>query len=299
MALLNIVSKRRPILAQKKAVSENQTISYLFIATLELVYLLFSLYRLAGSIYHRVQLKWFSLTYNQNRSPKLIQQDVANFKKIPSGVGAVLKFKNANQEGGGVDGLLEQISNLSTWCVGAEIDSLVLYERSGVLKTIPVSDIEARITRKLEKFYAPANFPTFKINFPYSAEEYVDNSTFVGEKQPGNKEKVTLNITILSIADGRQSVVNVSRSLAQLVSENKMSTNDITVTALDREFKTLVCKEPDLVYVFSPSLDLDGFPPWHIRLSEIFYMKDNSEVSYAVFLKGLEKYSGVKINVGR
>lgn len=30
-----------------------------------------------------------------------------------------------------------------------------------------------------------------------------------------------------------------------------------------------IVSEPDLVIIFGPKLDLDGFPPWHVRLSEI------------------------------
>lgn len=265
---------------------------FFFLAILETIYFFFGAYSFVKYLYHRVQLRWFTITHHQNRTPELIQQDVSNFKKIPSGIGAVLHLKDLNEEGGGIDGLLEQVSDLSAWCIGADIDSLILYERTGVLKSIPVSDIEYRITRKLEQYYGADNIPAFQIKFPYTA------SNSISEK-PKHADKPALTLTILSIEDGRQSIVDLSRSLARLASEKKISPRDITVNSLDHELKTLICQEPDLVYVFLPTLDLDGFPPWHIRLSEIFHIKDNDEVTYAVFLKGLEKYSGVKINVGR
>lgn len=294
----NALPRLLPTAASKPSGLYYTVAYYVFVGLLELLYFFFGTYRFFGYLYHRVQLRWLTVTYHQNRTPELIQQDVSNFKKIPSGIGAVLHLKNRNEEGGGVDGLLEQASDLSAWCLGADIDFLILYERSGVLKSIPVSEIQHRISRKLEKYYG-ANIPTFKINFPYTAASYSVNSTFVNGKETEPEAKIALNIHILSIEDGRQSIVDLSRSLAQLAAEKKISPRDITVNSLDHELKTLICKEPDLVYVFSPTLDLDGFPPWHIRLSEIFYMKDNDEVSYAVFLKGLEKYSGIKINVGR
>lgn len=287
---------------QKQAIrSRNRANSYVFFVLLEALYFLFGIYRFFGYLYHRVQLRWLTVTYHQNRTPELIQQDVSNFKKIPSGIGAILHLKGRNEEGGGIDGLLEQASDLSAWCIGSSIDSLILYERFGAFKAIPIEDIEHRISRKLEQYYGADNTPTFKIKFPYTASNYAANSTLISDekKTDAASEKVDLVITILSIEDGRQSVVDLTRSLAQLAAEKKISPHDITVNALDHELKTLVCQEPDLVYVFGPTLDLDGFSPWHIRLSEIFYMKDNDEVSYAVFLKGLEKYSGVKINVGR
>jgi undecaprenyl pyrophosphate synthase len=30
--------------------------------------------------------------------------------------------------------------------------------------------------------------------------------------------------------------------------------------------------EPDLLILFSPRVDLQGFPPWQIRLTEILYL---------------------------
>lgn len=287
-----------------------------FAIVLQFLFLLFSVYRFMGYVYNRVQIRWLTITYHQNRTPELIQQDVSSFKKIPRGIGAVLSLKGSSEEGGGVDGLLEQASDLSAWCIGSSIEFLILYERSGVLKSIPQEEIERRIGRKLGQYYGAENVPTFKINFPYTSASYSQNSTLVSSKKSSSKpEKSSVNgsanaspaapvkpdleITILSLEDGRQSIVDLTRSLAELAVEKKISPRDITVKTLDNEIKTLVSDEPDLLYVFGPTLDLDGFPPWQIRLSEIFYMRDNDEVSYAVFLKGLEKYSGVKINVGR
>ncbi|VVT47349.1 uncharacterized protein SAPINGB_P001667 [Magnusiomyces paraingens] len=277
---------------------------YFYLALLELFYFVFSLYRFGGYIYHRLMIRWLTITYHQNRTPELIQRDVANFTKIPRGIGAVLTLHDSGDEGGGVDGLLEQASDLAAWCIGTSIEFLVLYERTGVLKALPEPDVRRRISRKLEQYYGADNVPTFKISFPYTAASYSDNSTLVHDDASGpsvssTEPSVNLTIRILSVEDGRQSIVDLTRSLATLAKEKKISARDINVKTIDHEIKTLVSDEPDLVYVFGPVLDLDGFPPWQIRLSEIFYMRDNDEVSYAVFLKGLEKYSGVKINVGR
>lgn len=322
--------------AQDKGSSfSSLAVEYFFFAILELFYFVFSVYRYAGYVYHRLNIRWLTVTYHQNRTPELIQRDVSNFTKIPRGIGAVLTLKDSNEEGGGVDGLLEQASDLAAWCIGTSIELLVLYERSGVLKALPEADIHRRISRKLERYYGAGNMPNFKITFPYTAASYSENSTMVHaasddeEIKTGNDDasstaavagtapvtngaaapvdaaaptpaaRVDLTIRILSVEDGRQSIVDLTRSLATLAKEKKISSRDINVKTIDHEIKTLVADEPDLVYVFGPVLDLDGFPPWQLRLSEIYYMRDNDEVSYAVFLKGLEKYSGVKINVGR
>ena len=33
--------------------------------------------------------------------------------------------------------------------------------------------------------------------------------------------------------------------------------------------------EPDLLILFSPRVDLQGFPPWQIRVTEILYSPPN------------------------
>ena len=66
--------------------------------------------------------------------------------------------------------------------------------------------------------------------------------------------------------------------------------------------------EPDLVIVFGPIVKLDGYPPWQIRLSEIYCVGDSggdvsgsgsTRVEYQAFLRALWKYAGAKFNFGR
>lgn len=305
----------------EKNLSINKMISkYFFAILMQIFYILFGAYVSLQSIYHRIQLRYLSVTYHQNRSPELISQDVSKFTKIPRIIGAVLRYKDSNEEGGGLEGLLNETSDLAAWCIGSSIEGLIIYERRGILKTLPMDEVKKIIDKKLEKYFGADNVPTIKLNLPYTSASYSDNSTLVAkEEEEGQEEATTTNtngssttngnaaqnapvdlqITFLGLEDGRQSIVDLARSCAQLAKEKKLKVEDISVSSLDHELKTLVCEEPDLIYVFGPRLDLDGFPPWHMRLSEIFYMPDNQEVAYSVFLKGLEKYSGVKMNLGR
>jgi dehydrodolichyl diphosphate syntase complex subunit NUS1 len=65
------------------------------------------------------------------------------------------------------------------------------------------------------------------------------------------------------------------------------------------EMRSLVSEEPDLLVLFTPHVQLQGFPPWQIRLTEIYHYPMNDEVSYVVFYKALESFANCKINVGR
>ena len=99
--------------------------------------------------------------------------------------------------------------------------------------------------------------------------------------------------------DGRETIVDLTKTMAELCAVNELSVSDITMDLVDSELKQLVGPEPDLLLYFGPSLDLQGFPPWHIRLTEFYWEKDNNEVIYSVFIRGLRQYAGCKVNVGK
>lgn len=65
--------------------------------------------------------------------------------------------------------------------------------------------------------------------------------------------------------------------------------------------------EPDLLLVFGPYLKLDGYPPWQIRLTEMYCTGDRSHgltgygeaVEYQGFMRGLWHYAGAQMRFGR
>ncbi|KAG9286245.1 hypothetical protein G9A89_014231 [Geosiphon pyriformis] len=57
--------------------------------------------------------------------------------------------------------------------------------------------------------------------------------------------------------------------------------------------------EPQLLITFSPDIDLQGFPPWHIKYTEIFHIPRNTRFDYNVFLRGLYKFSKSNQRFGR
>lgn len=65
--------------------------------------------------------------------------------------------------------------------------------------------------------------------------------------------------------------------------------------------------EPDLLLVFGPFLKLDGYPPWHIRLTEMYCTGARNDggagygeaVEYQGFLRGLWHFAGAQMRFGR
>lgn len=79
----------------------------------------------------------------------------------------------------------------------------------------------------------------------------------------------------------------------------KLAPSDISLDLIDAEISNSVMSEPDLLILFSPSVKLDGYPPWQLRLTEIFHVHDNNGVEYLVWLKGLYRFAKVQMRFGR
>lgn len=135
-------------------------------------------------------------------------------------------------------------------------------------------------------------------------------------------EYPSLKLLLLSSADGRESVVEVTKSLAQMVSNGQLLPTDITQNIVDAMVTDITVKplqnslnlgvesfkfEPDLLLIFGPSLRLHGYPPWQIRLTEMYCTgeryhgryKYGGAVEYREFLRGLRQYAGAEMRVGR
>ena len=80
---------------------------------------------------------------------------------------------------------------------------------------------------------------------------------------------------------------------------NKICQEDISVDLIDAEISESVMGEPDLLILFSPSVGLQGYPPWQLRLTEIFHVQDNTGAGYQVFLRALHKFANAQMRFGR
>jgi undecaprenyl pyrophosphate synthase len=99
-----------------------------------------------------------------------------------------------------------------------------------------------------------------------------------------------MEILILSQEDSRLPIIDLARTLGDMTKQEKLFAEEIS-TDLIHEHLTgsarhpthyflmcpwLMCPEslmtePDLLILFSPRVDLQGFPPWQILLTEILY----------------------------
>lgn len=119
-------------------------------------------------------------------------------------------------------------------------------------------------------------------------------------------------------------MVDLTKTLAEMSQNGKLSYEDITPELVDAEISEIISQpleadsgtgrvpaiikpEPDLLLIFGPFLKLDGYPPWQIRLTEMYCTGDHSHglggdgvaVEYQGFMRGLWHFAGAQMRFGR
>lgn len=252
------------------------------------VFFCMSIIRNFQFVYHKMCLRVFSMAYYPNKSPQVIREDVTRLGKIPRRVSCIVNLRSDDDENGGVEGLVADIAELAAWCASAGIPSLTIYEYSGAVK-LHVGELQRYVTRNMAAYFG-VPVPNFSVKVPHlNVSEVCGNA----------HEPVDLEISLLLREDGKPTIVELAKTMGELTANGELRADDITVKLIDEELGELVGPEPDLLVCFGPVLDLQDYPPWHIRLSEIYWEPDNNSVNYAVFIRALRKYSQSKVNLGR
>lgn len=94
------------------------------------IHLLFSIYLKLRWAYHNLLNRGLSILYYHHRTPQLIQKDVKELQergKLPGHISVVLEY-----ERGGLDTLIDEVSEISSWCASAGIKNLSIYEKTGI-----------------------------------------------------------------------------------------------------------------------------------------------------------------------
>ncbi|CCG25869.1 Nus1 protein [Candida orthopsilosis Co 90-125] len=261
-----------------------------------------AIYKNVLFIYRKIYLKFLTLTYYPNKSPQVIRDDVNQLVKIPKSVSCILDLKDDDDENGGKDGLYNQISELAAWSVSAGISRLIIYEYTGSINQSSESllDLSKVITRNLISYFGSEAIPAFSLKVPHkNLILYSDESVSLSSTEEPREATVDLEIDLLSRVDGKPTIVELTKTMSELAVNKELSVNDITIDLIDEELVELVGPEPDLLISFAPSLNLEDYPPWHIRLTEVYWEPENKDVSYAVFIRALKQFSQCKVNAGK
>ncbi|KAH8689193.1 Decaprenyl diphosphate synthase-like protein [Talaromyces proteolyticus] len=273
-----------------------------------------------------------AITYHHHRTPELIQKDVKSLSRLPEHLSVLLKLRKDEDA---LHTLLDETAELAAWTTCAGIPVLSVYERTGILKSC-IPALHSAVADKFALYYgSPANQPHLRILAPHHGAYCPSLSDPSATKKP---KPGSLTILLLSSADGRETLVDLTKTLTEMAQNGKLSPDDISTKLIDAEItditsqpsesappldlnneKTVtmlpsdlfhpVKSEPDLLIIFGPCVKLDGYPPWQVRLTEIFCTGDKTSsiaggsdeetVEYQGFLRGLWRYARASFRFGR
>ncbi|KKA31150.1 hypothetical protein TD95_004864 [Thielaviopsis punctulata] len=256
-----------------------------------LMHSVFSLCMRFRQAWHLVSYRVSSILFYHHRTPALIERDVKPLTKKPKHLSAILKMENAGRATD-LERLINEASDLAVWTACAGIPLLSVYERTGILKGY-MPQLHRAILQKFNTYYG-VDYPALAVNAPHS-EPISSPGTGLYAQRLNN----AMSILLVSEEDGRDSIVDLTKTLADMCQKGKIAPADINIELLDAELSEGIMSEPDLLLIFTPYIELSGYPPWQIRLSEMFCMQDNSSVGYQVFLNGLRKFAGAEQRKGR
>ncbi|KAF4311135.1 Di-trans-poly-cis-decaprenylcistransferase-like protein [Botryosphaeria dothidea] len=275
----------------------------LYLFTYLTIQALFSLYVRLRTAYHAVSDRIFGLLYYHHRSPELIQKDIKDLDRLPQHLSIILDFNDDEQRGAGLEGLVNDISEVAAWCASAGIPALSVYEKTGILKNyLPAT--HRKISQTLESYFGPTKKPTLSLRAPnqpsFSPPATPPELAAASPSDTNNRAPLShLTILLLSAEDGRSTLVDLTKTLAEMSQRNKITPSDISMELIDAEITESVMGEPDLLILFGPRVALKGYPPWQVRLTEIFHSPDTSGVGYQTFLRGLHKFAKAQMRFGR
>ncbi|PGH00566.1 di-trans,poly-cis-decaprenylcistransferase [Helicocarpus griseus UAMH5409] len=250
----------------------------------------------------------------QARTPESILRDVKWLKRIPSHLGVILTPDRGDED---LEKLMKDVAELIVWSMSAGVPVLNIYESTGILKS-SMSNLQRIITDKVSSLY-PSNEPGFRLFASHCGTQGFHLSIQSNDDAP-----TSLALFFLSSTDGRDTILEVTKTLAQRYHDGKLSLEDINIDLIDNELQKMsfvprplsqsddgledtllpttlesVKSEPDLLIIFGQDARLHGYPPWQIRLSEIFCTGRSNVVTYRDFLKGLCLYAGAEMRFGR
>ncbi|KAH9909390.1 Decaprenyl diphosphate synthase-like protein [Xylariomycetidae sp. FL2044] len=256
------------------------------------VHALFSLYIRLRMAYRAVTDSVLSILKYHHSTPDYVRRDISSLRKLPRHVSIILTLENCGRGGDAVERLVKELSEVTAWCASAGIPRLSVYERTGALKG-HLHMIQRTCSHKLESWFGASQAPPLAVTTRGTATLRSTNFDRAARTQR------PIELILISEDDGREALVDLTKVLASMVQKDKIKSKDITTEVINNEMTEAIMPEPDLLLSFEPYVDLQGYPPWPIRLTEIYCSPDNHGVGYQVFLRGLRKYSEATFKLGK
>ncbi|KAI5194563.1 nuclear undecaprenyl pyrophosphate synthase-like protein [Aureobasidium subglaciale] len=280
----------------------------LHLALYNLIHFAFSVYHRFRVAYHSLIDRIFAVLYYHHRTPEYIQKDVHRLKKLPKHLSIILELDDNRHDNNSLESLIHNVCEVAAWSACAGVPLLSIYEPSGTAACPPwprslkqsLPLVHRRISRTLAAYFGHdnPNKPTLSLGAPHMQSFSPPASPKSTGHADSTKSPPHLSILLLSASDGRGTLVDLTKTLAEMSQKGKLAPKDISMDLVDAELTESVMGEPDLLMLFADSVHLKGYPPWQLRLTEIFHVPDNTSIGYQVFLRGLYNYAQAQMRFG-
>ncbi|KAG0376961.1 hypothetical protein BGX24_006943 [Mortierella sp. AD032] len=243
---------------------------------------------------------------------RIVRKDVGtDLAKTPAHL-AVITQKSGLTLTGEVDETEEdewhvRVAQLVEWSSAVGIKTLSVMRNS----TLHPEDLEAlqdRIDYSLKQFYREEKkVPIALVRTLRPVEESL-NLVFQGQSTTPTIQRdqrlhggraFDLDVVILSPEDGHDRLAENVRHLGKAALRNQITSDQITTKFLDSQLSADL-SEPELLIILKDDLDLSSYPPWHIRLTEIYHHPDQAVIPvYTMFLQALHRYAKCEQRFGK
>ena len=284
--------KSRPTSKRSRPIREflrNQFHLFVFI----IIHLLFSIYVRIRQTYHVLFDRALAVLYYHHRAPELIKQDVKGLTRVPEHLSVILELRGDERDQAGLEGLMDEVAEIAAWCTCVGIPMLSVYERTGILKHY-IPNTHRAVSSKMHSYFG-GDVPSLQVGAP-NISSYLNGNA---APRTGDASSRHLSILLLSAEDGRSTLVDLTKTLTEMSQRKKLAPSDVSQDLVDAEITESVMGEPDLLILFGQDVKLQGYPPWQIRLTEIYHVQDSNGVGYQVFLRALHNYSKAQMKFGR
>ncbi|KAF9908315.1 hypothetical protein EC991_009959 [Linnemannia zychae] len=244
---------------------------------------------------------------------RIVRKDIGNdLSKKPTHL-AVITQKSGLTLTGEVDETEEdewhvRVAQLVEWSSAAGIKTLSVM-RNAPLHPEDLEALQDRIDHSLKEFYREEKkVPIALVRTLRPVEESLSlvfqsqNSTtptIQRDQRLHGGRAFDLDVVILSPEDGHDRLAGNVRLLGKAALRNQITSDQITTKFLDTQLSAEL-SEPELLIILKDDLDLSSFPPWHIRLTEIYHHPDQAVIPvYTMFLQALHRYAKCEQRFGK
>jgi len=190
--------------------------------------------------------------------------------------------------------MAKDIRDLLQWCWELDIQRVTLYDEQGLLR---------RHSRLLASSLT-TSFPFCLVSSQtdgFIRAPYFDLSL----KDPQYESKRSIRLTLISESDGKDLLAKVASSMGEAARKRLLEARDVSIDLVQEKLYSSLVPDVNLLIVLGGRhLRLKGFPPWQLRLAEIYHepslnLIGPARMSYRTFSRALDAYESAEMRGGK